>query len=76
MNREEALRVVNRNYPYGYSQTNNDLINKIYNDFESRTCENCRYFKPSHKAYKYAACEEIGYVTVPNDFGCNKWEQK
>ena len=53
-----------------------DFINKIYDDFESRTCENCVYWAKSiHMcdnkesfAYKFKA-------TVVKDDGCNNFEK-
>jgi len=34
MKKQIALNEINRNYPYGFSGTNNDLINKVYDDFK------------------------------------------
>lgn len=50
------------------------LYKDIVKDLSERTCEGCKNYKPSHKAYKYAVCEKIGNVTVPYDFYCKKWE--
>ena len=58
-----------------------DLIDEIYDDFENRTCKNCKYFKGSNKI---ANCSnlEVGamnggaFIDVDKDFGCNKFEKK
>lgn len=63
-----------------------DMINEIHDDFESRTCENCKYYD------RDGLCNGGWYMTndvyssdsiVPNpelytkeDFGCNKFEPK
>jgi len=51
-----------------------DLIDEIFDDFESRTCENCVYFD------RIGACsnnESIAYDCLSvDDFGCNKFERK
>lgn len=59
---------------YGKIELHRD-IDKIYDDFENRLCETCRY--------NYRGCgiqdSIIRRLTVdPNfkTFGCNKWESK
>lgn len=58
-----------------------DLIDKIYQDFYNRTCENCKYYTFFHKTRTYY-CDnintKIGFrqCDVQSDFGCNKWEVK
>lgn len=49
------------------------LIDGIYDDFESRTCENCsfRFEKFCEKGIMIGSREEIEL-----DFGCNKWKSK
>lgn len=44
-------------------------LKMIYDDFESETCENCKYYYPT------AQCMEIG-INVRKDFGCREWEAK
>ena len=61
-----------------------DFINKIYDDFESRTCENCKHAKKvigcpcCHHGFE---CSDItrysnSPVRVDSDFGCNKFKRK
>lgn len=54
------------------------FIDKIYDDFESKTCENCKHFD-SHSSvcFEPKICEDnSGYVRITKDFGCNKYEPK
>jgi len=48
-------------------------INRIHDDFESRTCENCKYHADINKSYK--KCLELG-INTSNNFSCNIWESK
>lgn len=62
------------------------FIDAIYDDFESRTCENCKYWEKDDTGY---GCAEyrLGYCskdvgngfTINNatkhNFGCNEWKQ-
>ena len=91
MNREEALghifvQIDGTVYPDDVE----DLINSVYNDFESMTCENCKYFEKRYEHDGIGECNRIiinGVFTVgavydydnmflPANFGCNKWERK
>ena len=59
-----------------------NLIDDIYNDFESRTCESCKYH------YSTGECSELFIDVIgeydadtilmhtSDDFSCNKWEKK
>ena len=57
------------------------FVNEIYDDFESRTCENCNYFI-DEKGTKFQFCNAsteggiIGWNGYGKDFGCNKFERK
>ena len=52
-------------------------INKIYDDFESRTCGSCKYFNLAETCTKEEFRDD-GLLLVPysKEFGCNKWEAK
>lgn len=59
------------------------IINKIYDDFESRTCENCKYFAEWNDGNgRLGVGDCIGNIsisiesTVPDYFGCNEFEPK
>ena len=59
------------------------LVNKIYDDFESRTCENCLFKQEReyqctnlHINDKHPLKEADYWLHVNKDFGCNKWEAK
>ena len=47
------------------------VIDNIYDDFESRICENCRYSNP----VSYI-CQELGGLQLDKDFGCNQFSCK
>ena len=57
-----------------------ETIDKIYNDFESRTCESCK-----HNKFKKTTVKDDGFFECDllymessswwtTDFGCNKYE--
>ena len=49
------------------------FIDKVYDDFESRTCKSCKYFTSSPNTNKYDCCEK-GIADTSISFCCNKWE--
>jgi hypothetical protein len=56
----------------------NELINKIYDDFENRTCKNCKYSidVDGDNTYECTISRKLfGYdnLIVLGDFGCNKF---
>ena len=65
-----------------------NAIDKIYDDFESRTCENCKHWfmaitrDEDHNNTKTPTCmlfakSDDEYTIFPDkDFGCNKFERK
>ena len=86
MTREEALNatvagmIVNRDYV-------RDTINTIFDDLETRTCENCKYYQMymphnnPHDQFNIMDCiaNDNGSNIVsypPPTFGCNKFERE
>lgn len=53
------------------------VLNKVYKDFESRTCDNCKHFQEETRM-SFASCENdiFDYIAFPKDFGCNKFERR
>lgn len=53
-------------------------IDAIYDDFESRICENCKYSSVIQGTDRlFCGCDEAEQLpTVNKDFGCNKFERK
>jgi hypothetical protein len=49
------------------------VIDKIYDELESRICENCKEFSVNTSGF--SECNILN-VTISKDFGCNKWQQK
>ena len=88
MTREEAKDLIEIEYDSldNYCDSNHcSVIDQIYDDFESRTCENCKYVENSGQTYSTAVqkCKlgigdinEWGSVFCSKDFGCNKFERK
>lgn len=76
MNREEAILLLETR-DFHFQGISNDfvrqLLNEVYDDFDSRTCDNCKWHTDIEKSYRY--CDVVG-VGTSNDFGCNKWEAK
>ncbi len=64
----------------GYSDSY-ELIDEIYDDFESRICDNCKYFTFENTKigtcrkgiYDKQLCSSEDYLV--STFGCNKWEK-
>jgi hypothetical protein len=58
------------------------VIDMIYFDFKSRTCENCTWandLKNGTYICGNSTCQdmnELGQYVTLKGFGCNKWEQK
>jgi hypothetical protein len=83
MKREEAIETVDAVDYFGMStdhkvELSKAFVNKIYDDFESRTCESCKYWNRKNPARQDGDCDEINHTNTETDwnFGCNKWEEK
>lgn len=53
-------------------------IDKIYDDFESRTCENCINYSDTENEGFWCEEFEESFINInerPENFGCNKWER-
>jgi hypothetical protein len=82
MTREEAMKIfryeVDRQEKFsefGYSFEN--LLHEVYDNFESRTCSNCKHLEYIEKSFK--RCSEIdiniGHITE-YEFYCAYWENR
>ena len=69
---------------YGKVELHRD-IDRIYDDFENRTCNNCVHYKPAleYDCTVEGTCELdvcMDYENLSNmvssSFGCNEWESK
>lgn len=58
----------------------NEVIDEIYDDFESRTCESCKYkYVVSYDCVECRCSDSLlDYLDLDHtpDFCCNKWEKK
>ena len=58
----------------------NSIIDNIFDDFESRTCENCKYNKEQDDFMIFCdkeMCQDgskMMWHSFTKDFCCNKWE--
>ena len=77
MTREEAKKELNE---YGYTiSEQNKIIDDIYDDFENRSCKNCKFgmtypYDDDIECVKIEADTQGMYFT--GDFCCNKWEKR
>ena len=82
MTREEAKDLILNSVPKEWTMRKYNLeynIDTIYDEFESRTCNNCKYYKRYN--YNDMRCslrviECQAYENNYKDFGCNKFEIK
>ncbi len=79
MNREQALEA-NKDT---CCQMSDELINEIYNSFERRSCDNCKYRVyhgyDNYKKVQIDKCgkrEQLHFNGNSDGLCCNKWEQK
>ena len=50
-----------------------EIIDEIYDDFESRTCGKCRYEHKITMSGSARSCTLLE-IAIGKDFGCNKWK--
>ena len=67
MKREEALNLINDLQKKDCTKLVKDTINLIYNDFESRTCKNCKL--------EYDKLCPISDLNHPIKY-CSEWKSK
>lgn len=80
MNREEVEEELLGMIQYDDFHDLLSLADKIFNDFESRTCENCKYDKDNIMTCEQGIDRPYCYkgIRFPNKiepFGCNKFER-
>jgi len=74
MNREEALETF---WVSEAGAIGEAIVHEIYDDFESRTCENCKHWSKEKK--QCLNVESIAYTSqeaIYYDDGCNKFVRK
>lgn len=52
------------------------LIDKIYDDFQSRTCKNCKEQSKDEGCPIYYEAYNLHFAEDSKDFGCLKFERK
>lgn len=80
MTREQLLKICNKYKDNDVTDVVvlKEFINKIYDDFESRTCENCKH--GVGYGGLYTECNRTLEIDMLNtfvgeDYGCNKFER-
>lgn len=55
-----------------------NILNEVYDDFENRTCESCKYWQYENAEALAETCRfgNIEHSYQADSFGCNKWGQK
>lgn len=81
MTREEAYdKVYDLTYQREATETEiYELVDIIYNDFESMTCENCAYKRDTDVNGNFMSNEYFCVLRARcenKDYGCNKFERK
>ncbi len=78
MTRKEAINSFSIHY---CGSTNNcggnnvkEIVNSIYDDFESRTCGSCKYLEETTRR-NVKICTKLN-TFYGESFGCNKFEKK
>jgi len=53
-----------------------DILNDIYNDFESQICVNCKFYTKCNDGFNY--CDKNSFLNgfINDSFGCNNFERK
>jgi len=52
------------------------LIDKIYDDFESKICRGCKYFLKTKKGLLCNNPVNYDFIITDEKFGCNRFERK
>jgi len=85
MTREEAYQKIeeifeNADYVAGCPCVCEDsfenIVDEVYNDFESRICKNCKYFIKIKKRLLCSHPINYDYIITDENFGCNRFERK
>jgi len=78
MTKEEAKLLVEKKCHSGV-----EVVDKIYNDFESRICKHCKYYSDNKLLQRFCKNHQLkikppGLYFIPQseDFGCNRFERK
>lgn len=80
MTREQQKAYNAENYPASVLTWLNGVTDMVYDDFESRTCEWCKYYEEvyNEKGWKTHTIMQCSIIKEPFSatFGCNKYEPK
>ena len=80
MTREDRKELNAENYPASVLSWLHKITDEIYDDFESRTCESCKFlnYKKEQGSGFYECKKGISITAkgVSQGVLCNKWEKK
>ena len=76
MTREDVINnIMNTLHTFDYEVE--EIINEIFDDFESKTCENCKHYDKYHsKCLNQYSIAYKAYSNIVSSDGCNKFEAK
>ena len=77
MRRDEISKIIQSNQKLDSSSLHwiETIVEKIFEYFESRTCENCKFYQPETiKGTLFKRCFFLG--TVGDIITCGRWEQR
>jgi hypothetical protein len=75
MTREEAKDKIGFHVGQGLSRALM-TIDDIYDDFENKTCENCKYLDLNNQCWKSEELHQAQCTYGYKDFCCNRFEEK
>ena len=73
MNRDNRKELNAENYPASVLSWLHKITDEIYDDFESRTCESCKW---NNGCQVVIACEDWNLPYKEANLKCDKWESK
>ncbi len=77
MNRKKALEMTRFEYGVSCDVQSRSIINSIYDDFESRVCENCEYWRKKTCSLQWHTVGSNSYfVRTDSAFGCNRFAKE
>ena len=87
MTRMTALQQVRMNYGVSPVTQMISIVNELYDELESRTCENCKHMhywvetdivecSANEPPLNWETMKKLSMFEVTYDFGCNKFERK
>jgi len=74
LKKDRVIEYSDDSYVYNILEAD-DRINEIYDDFESRVCENCKFYKVDKLDKHLAPCSMWG-ISTRDEMSCKMFERK